>query len=91
MKFERANPDCSFNVKQQLEFYSTIGALSGPDTWVNMWQAAKLFIQDWACPLLPDMETDLETVDDPEIAGVLIWASARVNTHINGLKSLPKV
>lgn len=102
MKFERANSktkdlaECSFtvpdriNVKQQLEFYSTIGGMIGPEYWLNMWQGAKLFIQDWHCPLMPDVDTDLESIEDPEIAGVLIWASAQVNQHINGLKSLPK-
>jgi hypothetical protein len=96
MEFKREDSACIFtvpdriNVKQQLEFYSTVGGLSGAEMWERMWEGAKNLIQDWQCELMPDIDTDLTTIDNPEIAGILIWASARVNAHMGGLKSIPK-
>lgn len=96
--FKRENDQtpCTFTVpdkitvKQQLEYFSAAGGSAGNEYWFRLWQAAKTLIQDWQCEIMPDIDTDLETVTDPQISGVVVWAGVKVSEHINSLQAISK-
>ena len=77
-------------VKQQLEYFSVAGGLAGNEYWLRLWEAAKTIIQDWECELMPDVDTDLDTLTNPLVTGVLIWAGIQVSDHINSLQVVSK-
>ncbi len=96
--FQRENDQipCKFTlpdkitVKQQLEYFSVAGGLAGNEYWFRLWEAAKLFIQDWEFELMPDFGIDLDTVTDPRISSAVVWAGMQVSAHINSLQTIPK-
>lgn len=96
--FQRENvlPVCRFTVpdkitvKQQLEYFSVAGGLSGNEYWFRMWEAAKLFIQDWEFDLMPDVDTDLDTLTDPQVSHAVVWAGMQVSNHIDSLQAISK-
>lgn len=96
MEFKRENPDCSFTVpdtvtvRQQMAYFSLATLRPDADLWERLWDGARTMIQDWNCPLFPDASANLDSVSNPQITAVLIWASARVQGHIAGLELVPK-
>lgn len=96
--FQRENdqPPCKFTVpdkitvKQQLEYFSAAGGSSGNEYWFRTWQAAKTLITDWEFELMPEIETDLDTLTDPQISNTVVWAAIKVSEHINGLQVISK-
>lgn len=95
-EFKRVDPDCSFTlpetitVREQLAYYSIAGGTKGRDLWERQWEASKPLIGDWACALLPDKDTDLGEVTNPQIPLVLVWAVQQVAEYISGLEALEK-
>ena len=96
MKFERANPDCKFEipdkitVRQQLAYYSTAAGLPDKKMFERTWEAAKDLTRTWDCPLFPDYEKSLDEETDPKIAEILVWAGQQVRQYINSLDVIPK-
>lgn len=96
--FERENvlPPCKFTVpdritvKQQLEYFSVAGGLAGNEYWFRLWEAAKLFIQNWEFELMPDLNADLDTLSDPRVSQAIVWAGMRVSAHIDSLQAVSK-
>jgi hypothetical protein len=95
MRFERDDKKCSFEipdrptVKQQLIY---MGKASGVNDGypLRFWNAAKDLIKDWKCDIFQDYNTDLDTIDNPNITDILVWAGLQVWTHMVGLEELPK-
>jgi hypothetical protein len=94
MLFER--DDCKFEipdrptVRQQMMY---IGKTSGGADGLyplRFWDGARALITEWKCEKFPNKDADLDSVDDPVIADILLWAGLQVWTHISSLEELPK-
>ena len=77
-------------VRAQMAYYSESARAGGDELFMRLWFGARTLIQNWQSELLPDLHTDLETVTDPTVTAVLMWAAMRVQEHINKLETLPK-
>jgi len=96
MEFKRENPSCTFSVpdkitvRMQMAYFSQASIRPTADLWERLWMSAKPLIEDWQCEIMPDKNTDLETLTDPQITNVIIWASAQVQGYMDGLGTVPK-
>jgi hypothetical protein len=81
-------PD-KITVRTQLAYYSEISLGTSSTHVEKLWNGARLLIQDWECPAFP-LDTDLDKVDDPKIAEVIMWAALEVKKHVNNLETIPK-
>lgn len=96
MDFERENPNVKFSVpdrvtvRQQLAYYSEAAASKGADLFERYWLSARPLITYWQCEIMPDVKTDLDTVTNPKVAEVVIWAGITVKNYLDTLEELPK-
>lgn len=96
MEFKRTEPDCSFTVpdkitiRQQMAFFSEMPGTLNRLYFERLWESSKTLIENWNCPIFPDMDASLDDFNDPQITNVLIWAGAKVREHINSLTAIPK-
>ncbi len=77
-------------VRQQMSYVSTAGRAQNKEYVEKLWEAAKQIITSWKSELLPDITASLDTVDDPQITDMIIWAAFGVKNHVEGLESTPK-
>jgi hypothetical protein len=77
-------------VRQQLAYISTTAYTNVADRLEGSWRAAKELITEWHCDLMPDIDVKLETISNPKVSDVVIWASLTVKNHINALDDIPK-
>lgn len=95
MIYEREDGKCSLEVpdrptvRQQLNYFSTIGGTEG-NYLLRWWVGAQSLITDWKCEALPDHKTDLDKITDPTQTDVIIWAGLKVREHMNALEDLSK-
>jgi len=95
MEITRQNPSARFTVpdkitvRQQLAYFS---ASVAPDRAMleRYWLAAIPLINDWQCGILPDINTDLDSITDPHATQVIIWAGLEVKKHIDMLGEVSK-
>lgn len=76
-------------VRQQMTYYSQ-AATGGSDFFLRYWYGARAIVENWQYEKMPDIMTDLDTLTDPAVSNVLIWASMRVKEYIEGLEDVPK-
>lgn len=82
-------PD-NITVRQQLAYYSEVTASNSSTHIEKLWTGARALIIEWECLEFPDRDTDLNSVDNPHITDVIMWASLEVKRHINALEYVPK-
>lgn len=76
-------------VRQQLAY---ISATTGTDPEYHLerlWNGAKALIENWQCELFK-FDVDLDTVDNPKITELMLWAAIQVRGYINKLEETPK-
>ena len=77
-------------VGQQLAYYS-LYRKPFTEGWIEaQWKALVAILTDWKVPNLPDPHVDLETVEDPEVAQIIIWVVTNAMEHMAGLDNIPK-
>lgn len=92
---EFKNDDACFTVpdrptvRQQLAYFSACTGVDPDKHLERMWNGAKTLIRDWDCKLFK-IDVDLETVDDPKVADIILWAAISVKAHMNKLSEIPK-
>ena len=95
MEFTRTNPSARFTVpdkitvRQQLQYFSE-ARVPGQPLFERFWLGARPLIIDWQCEIMPDKNIDLETITDPDVTQVIIWAGIQVKTHIDSLENIAK-
>ena len=95
MEFTRQNPSArivvpdKITVRQQLEYFSESRLPTKP-VFERLWAGALPLILDWECSLMPDKNTNLDTVTNPDITSVVIWAGVKVKEYIDGLDLIEK-
>jgi hypothetical protein len=77
-------------VRQQLAFISEASSPRTKDLMENLWTATRLLILEWECPHLPDRDTNLDSIDSPKAADVILWASLQVRNYIQRMDEIPK-
>lgn len=77
-------------VRQQLAYFSEAGLAHGDELFLRLWYGARKLISDWKCEAFPDPSVNLDEVDDPRIAEVVLWAGMEVKTHMDRLDTIPK-
>lgn len=73
-----------------MAYYSEAALATKSDHVFRMWKAAAAIITTWNCEIFPDKNGSLDTVSDPSITEVLIWAGTTVKLFMNRLDDLPK-
>lgn len=95
MRYEYQDGKCSFEipdqptVRQQMQYFGAIGSFD-ENYLLRWWHGARLLIQSWQCEAFPDKDADLDSVTNPAVTDMLIWASLRVREHMNSLEKLEK-
>jgi hypothetical protein len=95
MEFTRQNPSARFvvpdkiTVRQQLQYFSEARVPSRP-VFERLWLGAVPLITEWHCDIMPDHETNLDELTNPDITNVLVWAGVKVKEHIDSLDLLEK-
>ena len=82
-------PD-KITVRQQLAYFADCTSVANSNHIEQLWIGARSLIQEWECPDFADMYFDLNKVDDPKIAEVIMWAALEVKKYVNNLESIPK-
>ena len=100
MDFERAKPihvkfslPDTITVRQQLAYYSACSGFEDYEKIERWWAGARDLIEpgSWSCDVIPDPKTlELDSVTDPRITDVIIWASVQVRSHVGNLGTVPK-
>ncbi len=97
MEFKNEKLNCRFTVpdrptvRQQLAFYSEFSEATGAERFERLFEAARPLITAWDCPALPKLEEiDLDKLDNPSQAQVMVWAAQAVLSHFNKLEDVPK-
>lgn len=94
MEFTRE--DCKFSipdrptVRQQMRYFSAASSLDPVQQMERFWAGAIQLIEKWECEKMPDHKVDIDTLSDPSIVPILIWAGLEVRKYINDLEDLPK-
>jgi len=57
---------------------------------LNLWEMAKVLIEEWESEALPDHNADLNVVTDPRAARVIEWAGVTVSVYRRSLDEVPK-
>lgn len=57
---------------------------------LNLWEMAKVFITEWECESLPDMNANLNEVTDARAARVIEWAGVTVSAYRRSLDAISK-
>lgn len=96
MNFSREEPvKVSFDipdrptVRQQMAYYSEATGVTSRAHLERLWLGTRTLIVNWECELF-QFDVDLDTVDDPRIMDIMLWAAVRVRDHLNKLGELPK-
>ena len=83
-------PD-KITVRQQLAYFGAAASMPGTkEMFSRYWDGAKQLIQNWKCGLLPDLNTDLDEVTNPDVTSVIVWAALEVKRKMDALEELPK-
>lgn len=77
-------------VRQQLAYFSAATNRPSAEFMEQLWNAAKPLISEWQCEHLPDKDADLDAIENPKAADVIIWAALEVKKHIQALDEIPK-
>lgn len=77
-------------VKQQLEYFAESSAIQPKDRLGRMWAGARSLMLEWQCDIFPNKDAPLDTVSDPSITTVILWAGLKVYEYMNALEDLPK-
>jgi len=96
MDFKNDELGCSFSVsdrptvRQQLAYVGGVMRSQADDEHIlNNWKRALPLITGWKCDAMPDTEIDLETVTDPKITHIVLWAGTQVYVHMSDLERVP--
>lgn len=76
-------------VRQQLAYYSATTGTDAERHLERLWNGAKALIVEWECELFK-ADVDLDTVDNPKITDLMLWAAIQVRAYINKLEEIPK-
>ena len=57
---------------------------------LNLWEMAKVLIEEWESEALPDMKADLNEITDPRAARVIEWAGVTVSAYRRSLDAISK-
>ena len=96
MNFKNEKFELEFSIKDkptvrdQLAYYSEAGLARGGQLFERYWLGARQLIVEWACPKMPDYMLDLDTISDPSITELIIWAGMQVKRHRDSLDEIPK-
>lgn len=100
MDFERAEPvpakfsvPDKITVRQQLAYYSACSGFGEDQKIERWWMGAVALIEpdSWKCELLPDIRNvSLDDLDDPNVTGIIIWASTQVRIYVSNLGTVSK-
>lgn len=96
MKFEREEPQCSFEipdrptVRQQLEYFSATAGAAGNQMLIRFWAGATQIITKWECEVLPDYKASLDDLTSPKQTDIIVWAGVQVRNFFNTLDDVPK-
>ncbi len=86
-------PD-KITVYQSLEWWSLFGdaIIDRQKRIIKLWQAIidLELISKWESEVLPDHKTDLNEIDDPAVAGLIMDAVNRVYKYLEDKKSVEK-
>jgi hypothetical protein len=75
----------------QQQIYAGAATYFDSADWVaKRWEAAKTLIIDWECELLPELNTDLNTVYDVGILDITQWVGLKVMAYMNSLENTAK-
>ena len=85
-----ANLPDRVTVRQQLAYHSAAAGAVGEQMIERFWDGARTIITDWKCDALPDIGADLDAVEDPRAASVIMWAGIETWNYIKALESVPK-
>ncbi len=77
-------------VRQQLAYFSATTQRITGDWIFGYWKGAQVLIENWKSDKVSTLQLDLETVTDPEITQILIWAALTVKSHLDNLSEVPK-
>jgi hypothetical protein len=96
MRFEKDDKKCVLEVpdrptvRQQMIYMGKASGLADGTYPLRFWEGAKTLILLWECEAFPDYTVDLDSVSDPTVSDILIWAGLRVWEHMANLEDLPK-
>lgn len=77
-------------VRQQMAYFSETARSVDRQHMERLWVAAQSLITNWKSEILSDIDANLDTIDNPKVTDVIIWASLQVKNHINSLDETPK-
>lgn len=76
-------------VRQQMAYYSEATGTLRESHLERLWLGARSLIKEWECELFKH-DVDLDSVDDPRIMEIMLWAAVKVRDHLNELDKIPK-
>jgi len=94
MEITRQNPSARLvvpdkvTVRQQMAYFSAAYAVEGP-VFERYWAGAAQLITEWECEIFPDKSVSIDSVTNPQVTAVLIWAGLQVKNHIDSLDEVP--
>ena len=78
-------------IRQQLAYFSEAGMAAGRKMFERLWLGALTMIEGWECEFFKEpAAANLDELDDSRITEAILWASARVQAHMNALDNIPK-
>lgn len=95
MEFSRQNPSARFSVpdritvRQQLTYYSEARVALRP-LFERLWAGALPLITNWECEVMPDPQTDLDSISATTVTQVIVWAGLEVKGYLDSLDEMPK-
>lgn len=100
-KFEHEPSGTTFSIAEpvsvatQLRYYSGLGFVAKKeDNYARFWAAARAVIEEWNSELLPDKDTDLETLTDRKTmnktAQLVMWVGNQVADYMTTQDTVEK-
>lgn len=60
------------------------------DIYLRYWAGARGIVQNWQCEAMPDLVSDVETIETPAAADVIFWVGNVVAGHMATLGTVEK-
>ena len=97
MKYEDKELGVSFTIPDRitvgsfLEYHSLKDFSEPEERWLKAWEASKAVVEDWQCPLLPEMDKLNLSSNDARLVKIVRWTAGEAAEHIARLMTIPKV
>lgn len=75
-------------VMEQLAFYGETAFADRKLMFMRYWEGARAVILSWQSEIMPDVNTDLAAVKNPQIGQIVRWAGMAVANHMASLEEV---